>query len=209
MFAATGKGQTTETIGLFTKAAYLEMAEWRMWASIFCGFIGTILYYMGFHRMYGLLKLHVTEPKGQIWVRLFRAAYIMGTVAWAWVHAMFMTDALIFKFVFEAYGEVQTAADIANRVFYANAPGMLTAYIVCDLGLTIIMIAMVWKKKTYLPPWMWIFNPLTFKLLINMIGRLGSSAFMNGLACSNMSLGAIIIFAAWWISLNKREQRLR
>ena len=104
---------------------------------------------------------------------------------------------------------MQTAADIANRVFYANAPGMLTAYIVCDLGLTIIMIAMVWKKKTYLPPWMWIFNPLTFKLLINMIGRLGSSAFMNGLACSNMSLGAIIIFAAWWISLNKREQRLR
>lgn len=41
---------------------------------------------------------------------------------------------------------MQTAADIANRVFYANAPGMLIAYIVCGLGLTIIMITMVWKK---------------------------------------------------------------
>ncbi len=145
LFAATGKGQTTDTIGLFTRVAYLDMATWRMAASILCGFAGTLLYYMGFHRMYGLLKIHVTAPKSQIWVRLFRAAYIMGTVAWAWVHAMFMTDALVFKFVYHSYGEIQTAADIANRVFYANAPGMAAAYIVCDAGLTVIMIAMVWK----------------------------------------------------------------
>jgi len=146
LFAATGKGQTTETIGLFTKIAYLEMAEWRMWASILCGFVGTLLYYMGFHQMYGLLKTHVTEPKDQIWVRLFHAAYIMGTVAWAWVHAMFMTNALIFKFVYQAYGDMQTAADIANRVLYANAPGMVIAYAVCDIGLTVTMIIMIWKK---------------------------------------------------------------
>ena len=145
LFAATGKGQTTESIGLFTRVAYLEMAQWRMWASILCGFVGTLLYYMGFHRMYALLKIHVTEPKRRVWVRLFRAAYIMGTVAWAWVHAMFMTDALVFKFVFEAYGETQTAAEIANRVFYANGPGMAAAYLVCDVGLTVAMIAMVWK----------------------------------------------------------------
>ena len=146
LFAATGRGQTTETLGLFTKAAWLEMAEWRMWASILCGFVGTLLYYMGFHRMEELLRLCIGETKDGIWVRLFRAAYIMGTVAWAWVHAMFMNDALIFKFVHQAYGDVETAADIANRVFYANAPGMLTAYVVCDLGLAVIMITLVWKR---------------------------------------------------------------
>lgn len=146
LFAATGKGQTTETIGLFTKIAYLDMATWRMAASILCGFVGTLLYYMGFHNMYGLLKIHVTESKDQVWVKLFRIAYITGTVAWTWVHAMFMTDALIFKFVFQAYGDMQTAADIANRVFYANGPGMLTAYILCDIGLTVTMITLVWKK---------------------------------------------------------------
>ncbi|MBQ9198025.1 MAG: hypothetical protein IJ157_12425 [Clostridia bacterium] len=146
LYAATGKGQTTETIGMFTKVAYLEMATWRMWASIFCGFAGTVLYYMGFHQMYGLLKLHVVDRRNRIWVRLFHMAYILGTVAWAWVHAMFMTDALIFKYVYQAYGEMQTAADIANRVLYANAPGMLIAYILCDAGLTVAMIAMVWKK---------------------------------------------------------------
>ena len=59
---------------------------------------------------------------------------------------MFMTDALIFKHVFDAYGDMQAAADIANRVFYANAPGMAAAYILCDVGLTITMIALVWKR---------------------------------------------------------------
>ena len=34
LYAATGKSQTTETIGMFTKIAYLDMATWRMWASI-------------------------------------------------------------------------------------------------------------------------------------------------------------------------------
>ena len=146
LYAATGKGQTTESIGLFTMVAYLDMAPWRMGASILCGFAGSVLYYMGFHQMYGLLKAHVTTPRDQIWVRLFHVAYIMGTVAWAWVHAMFMTDALIFKYVYQAYGEMQKAADIANRVLYVNAPGMLIAYILCDLGLTVTMIAMVWKR---------------------------------------------------------------
>ena len=123
LFAATGPGQSTETIGLFTRVAYLDMAEWRMWASILCGFVGSLLYYMGFHQMYGLLDARVTGQRDRIWVRLFKVAYITGTVAWTWVHAMFMTDALIFKHVFDAYGDMQSAADIANRVFYANAPG--------------------------------------------------------------------------------------
>jgi len=63
LYAATGKGQTTETIGLFVKAAYLDMAVWRMWASILCGFAGTLLYYMGFHTMDRLLRIHIREPK--------------------------------------------------------------------------------------------------------------------------------------------------
>lgn len=147
LFAATGKGQRTDTIGLFTRVAYLEMSTWRMIVSILCGFVGTLMYYMGFHQMYRVLRIHLTMPGDQIWVRLFRAAYIMGSVSWAWVHAMFMTDALIFKYVVEAYGETEKAAEIANRVFLANGPGMLTAYIVCDLGLTVIMMALVLKRK--------------------------------------------------------------
>ena len=149
LFAATGKGQTTESIGFMVRVAYLEMGTWRMVASILCGFAGTLLYYMGFHRMYGLLKLHTAErgdARDRIWVRLFRVAYVTGTVAWTYVHAMFMTVALIFKFTFQQYGDMQAAAGIANRVFYANAAPMLIAYILCDAGLTAAMVAMVWKR---------------------------------------------------------------
>ncbi len=146
LFAATGKGQTTESIGFMVRVAYLEMGTWRMVASILCGFVGTLLYYMGFHRMYGLLKLHVTEERDLKWVKLFRVAYVTGTVAWAYVHAMFMTVALIFKYIYQSYGDMQAAADIANRVFYANAAPMLIAFILCDLGLAVVMPVMVWKK---------------------------------------------------------------
>ena len=146
LFAATGKGQTTETIGFMVRAAYLEMGTWRMVASILCGFVGSLLYYMGFHRMYLLLKLRVGDGQNRIWVRLFRVAYMTGTVAWTYVHAMFMTVALIFKYVYEAYGDMEKAAQIANRVFYANAPPMLAAYILCDVLLTVVMIALVWKR---------------------------------------------------------------
>ena len=146
LFAATGKGQTTESIGFMVRVAYLEMGTWRMVASILCGFVGTLLYYMGFHRMYGLLKLHVTEERDLKWVKLFRVAYVTGTAAWAYVHAMFMTVALIFKYVYQSYGDMQAAADIANRVFYANAAPMLIAFILCDLGLAVVMPVMVWKK---------------------------------------------------------------
>ena len=117
-----------------------------MVASILCGFVGSLLYYMGFHRMYLLLKLRVGDGQNRIWVRLFRVAYMTGTVAWTYVHAMFMTVALIFKYVYEAYGDMEKAAQIANRVFYANAPPMLTSYILCDALLTVVMIALVWKR---------------------------------------------------------------
>ena len=149
LFAATGKGQTTENIGFMVRVAYLEMSTWRMVASILCGFVGTMMYYMGFHRMYGLLKIHVEhigDRNNRKWVKLFRVAYVTGTVAWAYVHAMFMTVALIFKYVYQSYGDKQTAAEIANKVFYANAAPMLAAYFLCDLGLTVIMIALVWKR---------------------------------------------------------------
>ena len=59
--------------------------------------------------------------KQQKWVKLFQIAYLTGTVCWGYVHAMFTNMALIFKFTFEKYGDMQTAAEIANKVFYCNA----------------------------------------------------------------------------------------
>ena len=146
LFAATGKNQSTESIGLMVKVAYLDMATWRMVVSIICGVVGTALYYIGFHQMWKLLKLHLTQPKQQKWVRMFQLAYLTGTVCWGYVHAMFMNVALIFKFTFEKYGDMQAAAEIANKVFYCNAAPLIAAYILCDVLLSVVIIVMIWKK---------------------------------------------------------------
>ena len=146
LFAATGKTQSTESIGLMVKVAYLDMATWRMVVSIICGVLGTTLYYIGFHQMWKLLKQRLTQPKQQKWVKLFQIAYLTGTVCWGYVHAMFMNVALIFKFTFEKYGDMQAAAEIANKVFYCNAAPLLAAYILCDVLLSVVMLVMIWKR---------------------------------------------------------------
>lgn len=146
LYAAVGTDQSTETIGLMIRIAYLDMSVWRMAASILCGVAGTALYYIGFHEMHQLLKLRIHEPKEQKWVNGFQIAYLTGTVCWAYVHAMFMNTALIFKFVFDKYNDIQAAADIANSVFYCNAIPMLAAFIIGDGMLSAVMIVMVWKR---------------------------------------------------------------
>ena len=146
LFAAIGKNQSADSIGLMVKVAYLDMATWRMVVSIICGVVGTALYYIGFHQMWKLLKLHLTQPKQQKWVRMFQLAYLTGTVCWGYVHAMFMNVALFFKFTFEKYGDMQAAAEIANKVFYCNAAPLIAAYILCDVLLSVVIIVMIWKK---------------------------------------------------------------
>ena len=140
LFAAIGKNQSADSIGLMVKVAYLDMATWRMVLSIICGVLGTALYYIGFHQMWKLLKRHLSQPKQRKWVKMFQAAYLTGTVCWGYVHAMFMNVALIFKFTFVQYGDMRAAAEIANKVFYCNAAPLLASYILCDVLLSIVML---------------------------------------------------------------------
>ena len=146
LFSATGKSQSTESIGLMVKVAYLDMATWRMVLSIICGVLGTALYYIGFHQMWKLLKRHLSQPKQRKWVKLFQIAYLTGTVCWGYVHAMFMNVALIFKFTFVQYDDMRAAAEIANKVFYCNAAPLLASYILCDVLLSIVMLVLIWKR---------------------------------------------------------------
>ena len=43
LFAAIGKNQSTDSIGLMVKVAYLDMATWRMVLSIICGLSAKII----------------------------------------------------------------------------------------------------------------------------------------------------------------------
>jgi hypothetical protein len=75
------------------------------------------------------------------------------------------------------------------------------------LAVCISMIFLVAKGKTLLPKWMWICNPLTFKILINLAAKAGSSAFCNALASSNMSLGSLLLFIFWLIAYRKAQKK--
>ena len=72
-------------------------------------------------------------------------------------------------------------------------------------GMTVVtMLLLVARRKTTLPGRMWVWNPLVFKVLINLVAALGPwNAFFNGLRCSNMSLGAFFILMAWLTVLTK------
>lgn len=69
----------------------------------------------------------------------------------------------------------------------------------------VTFIIIIAKKKTILPSCLWLINPLTFKILLNMLGKMSTSAFWNGIGCSNMSLGAIIIFIVWIVIINRKK----
>ena len=69
----------------------------------------------------------------------------------------------------------------------------------------VTMILMIAKKKTCLPAWMWILNPLLFKILFNVLGKMSTAAFWNGIGCSNMSLGALVIFIVWMIVICRKS----
>lgn len=69
----------------------------------------------------------------------------------------------------------------------------------------VTFIIIIAKKKTILPSCLWLIDPLTFKILLNMLGKMSTSAFWNGIGCSNMSLGAIIIFIVWIVIINRKK----
>lgn len=210
LYAAVGKDQSTETFGLMVRAAYLDMAAWRMAVSILCGVAGTGLYYVGFHQMYRLLDARLREPGQRKWVKGFRAAYLTGTVCWAYVHAMFMNTALIFKFVYEVYGDVQAAADIANRVFAYNAVPMAAAFLLGDGGLFVVLAGMIWKgmlplKTTAGRILATLCNPL---MSAGVFGNLTTLLPwpLNQLDCGSESLGHALVLVLGLLLLREMEK---
>jgi hypothetical protein len=101
-------------------------------------------------------------------------------------------------------------ADVVSAVIHQQAGFLVPSFIVffaVYLVACISMAVLIAKGKTILPKWMWILNPLIMKLMINALGKLGTSAFFNGLACSNMSLGAFVILLTWMIAIKRIGDR--
>ena len=96
--------------------------------------------------MFKVLKIRLNDQNNKIYVKLFRISYITGTVSFTFSHSIFMNVGFIFKFIYEKYGDLKIAADIANKVNYYNLMPMAISLIACDFNLTVIMIILIWKK---------------------------------------------------------------
>ena len=165
----------------------------------FFGFIGIPVTVFGFYVLYMCLT-----DKESLAARLYRASLFGYAALGGAIHI------ICCYLVTGAKKDLETGTENLVRTVLNEQGGYLipsmAVFLVFYLISVVTMIILVAGKKTFLPGWMWILNPLTFKILINVVGRLGSGAVANGIACSNMSLGAIIIFAGWRLALEKNHK---
>ncbi len=167
----------------------------------FFGFIGIPVTAFGFYVLYQML-----EDKSGMLAKLYRAS-IYGYVALG--GAIHVICCYLVTGIKKALETGTTADNMLATVLAEQGAYVIPSTIVffCFYFLNVAtMIVIIIKKKTIIPKRMWILNPFVFKLLLNGIGKMGTSAFLNGLACSNMSLGALIIMIGWLLVILKQKE---
>jgi hypothetical protein len=202
-FLLLGVDSNTSGGGLFDK--YLDIASKISYTRIglagFFGYLGIPLTAIGFLALYQMIN-----DKESSLAKVYKWSMIISFVALGGgVHIICCYLVAGMKMNIEA-----GTADVVRTVINQQA-GFLVPSIIVFAAVYFVacisMIVLIVKGKTILPKWMWILNPLVMKIVINAFGKLGTSAFFNGLACSNMSLGALIILLAWIIAIKRINGR--
>lgn len=175
----------------------------RIGLADFFGYVGIPVSIFGYYVLYEIM-----EDKTSLLTRLYRASLYAFVAFGGAIHIICcylltgMKKAL----------ETGTAPDdnILTVILQEQGGYIVPCFVVFFLFYFINVVTMaliIAKKKTCLPGWMWIINPLLFKILFNGLGKMSTSAVLNGIACSNMSLGALVIFTVWMVVLCKKSSK--
>jgi hypothetical protein len=196
-FLLLGVDSNTSGGGLFDK--YIDIASKISYTRIglagFFGYLGIPLTAIGFLALYRMIK-----DKESCLASVYKWSMIISFAALGGgVHIICCYLVAGMKMNIEA-GTADVASVVMNQQAGFLVPSFIVFFAVYFVA-CISMIVLIAKDKTILPKWMWILNPLVMKIVINALGKLGTSAFFNGLACSNMSLGALIILLTWMIAI--------
>jgi hypothetical protein len=202
-FLLLGVDSNTSGGGLFDK--YLDIASKISYTRIglagFFGYLGIPLTAIGFLALYQMIK-----DKESSLAKVYKWSMIISFVALGGgVHIICCYLVAGMKMNIEA-GTADVVSAVINQQAGFLVPSVIVFFAVYFVA-CISMIVLIAKGKTILPKWMWILNPLVMKIVINALGKLGTTAFFNGLACSNMSLGALIILLAWIIAIKRINGR--
>jgi hypothetical protein len=204
-FLLLGVDSNTSGGGLFDK--YLDIAAKISYTRIgFAGFFG----YLGIPlTAIGFLTLHrMIKDKESCLAKVYKWSMILCFAALGGgVHIICCYLVAGMKMNIDS-GTTDVITAVMNQQAGFLVPSFIVFFAVYFVA-CISMIVLIAKGKTILPKWMWILNPLVMKIVINALGKLGTSAFFNGLACSNMSLGALIILLTWMIAIKRKSNRNR
>ncbi|MBQ9152656.1 MAG: hypothetical protein IJ130_02440 [Solobacterium sp.] len=172
-------------------AIALAMPAWRPVLGGLIGFAGICLEVPALMTICPLIREKM--PRGGRFYRLAMYAYLaLGGGA---VHLPCGVFMWIYKAVTEAAGP-EIGRDIALKyVLYFLLPAA-AVFSVFFIGAGIVQFIAFIKGRTPFPKWYCVFNPLIGKAVFNSVRRIGSTALINGIATSNMSLGAIVMFTA-------------
>lgn len=164
------------------------------------GFAGIPVTAFGFYALYELM-----QDKASTLARIYKAS-IYGFLAFG--GAIHIICCYLVTGMKKAL-ETGTDQESMLSVILAEQGGYLIPCFIIFMAFyfanVITLILIIAKGKTSLPRWMWLINPFAFKILLNLVGKMSTAAFWNGIACSNMSLGALIIFLAWMVVVLRRR----
>ena len=188
-------------------AIALAMPTWRPILGGLIGFAGICLEYCGLMTIYPLIRERM--PRGGKLYKL--SMYVYLAVGGGAVHLPCGAFMWIYKSVAGAAGQAVGREIAFKYLLYFLLPAA-AVFAVFFIGANVVQFIAFFKGRTPFPKWYCVFNLLLGKAVFNGIRRLGNTALINGIGTSNMSLGAIVMFAAlllgWKRYVGDREYAL-
>lgn len=172
-------------------AIALAMPTWRPILGGLIGFVGICLEFCGLMTIYPLIRERM--PRGGRFYKL--AMYVYLAAGGGAVHLPCGAFMWIYKSVTEAAGQA-VGHDIALKYLIYFLLPVAGVFAVFFMGANVVQFIVFAKGRTPFPKWYCVFNLLIGKLVFNGLRQLGNTALINGIGTSNMSLGAIAMFAA-------------
>lgn len=174
------------------------MPAWRPILGGLIGFVGICLEFPGLMTICPLIREKM--PRGGSFYQL--AMYVYLAVGGGAVHLPCGAFMWIYKAVAEAAGREIGYAVARSYLLYFLLPAA-AVFGVFFIGASAVQFIAFAKGRTPFPKWYCVFNLLIGKAVFNALRQLGNTALINGIGTSNLSLGAIVMFAALLLGWKK------
>lgn len=183
-------------------AAALALPIWRPILGGLMGFLGISLEFLGLMTLYPLLKKKM--PRGAAFYKL--SMYVYLAIAGGAVHLPCGVFMWLYHTAAEAAGQAVAYELALHYILYFLLPVSMVFY-VFFAGSSIVQFVGIVKGDTPLPKWYAVFNLLIVSAAFNVFRMAGNYALVNGLATSNKSIGAIILFIALYVGFGKHVRQ--